>query len=98
MSAFPVVGEIYQPAPYQPPFTQPGGPGTTVYPVQQTGELVGQFTAGCSHSFNNWLVLATTAANGDQVAVLCCPYCHYVQQIIDPFSNIYTWPFEILIG
>jgi hypothetical protein len=97
MSSVPVVGAIWNPPSYLPPFTQPGGIGTATFPAQQTGELVGQWTAGCGHSFQVWNVASVTIA-GVQTAVVQCPYCSYVQELISPYDAIYTWPFEIIMG
>lgn len=82
---------------YLPTFTQPGGPGSTAYPIQASGELLGQWTAGCSHSFNHWYI-SSQACSGIQCAFVMCPVCMYLQQIIAPFSAIYSWPYEIIMG
>jgi hypothetical protein len=97
MSAPPVVGEIFNPSTYIPPFTQPGGPGTAVFPAQDTGQLVGQWTAGCQHSFQCWQIYSC-AINGVQAAIVCCPVCNYCQQIITPYNAIYSFPFEVIFG
>jgi hypothetical protein len=95
----PLVGTIYNPdtAVYLPKFTQPGGPGTATFPQQQPGEMIGLFVAGCGHWFNNWDVISATV-DCDEVAVMRCPLCQYVQRIIDPYSDIYSFQNEILIA
>src|SRR5271165_5196933 len=98
MSSFPVVGVIWNPPSYSPPFTQPGGPGTAVFPAQAVGELLGQWTDGCGMSFNNCMVGSATGQDGGQVAVVMCPLCRYVQELIEPYSAIQSFPFEIIFG
>src|ERR1700690_4054612 len=97
MSSVPVVGEIWNPPGYLPPFTQPGGPGTATFPQQTSAELTAQWVASCGHAFQCWLV-ASCSINGVQTAVIQCPYCSYVQQLISPYDAIYTWPNEIIFG
>ena len=98
MAVYPTVGVIWNPRSYNPPFTQPGGPGTAVFPAQSVGELLGQWMAGCGMSFNNFLVEAATGASGHQVAVVMCPLCRYTQLVIDPFDAIYSFPYEIIMA
>jgi hypothetical protein len=97
MSSVPVVGQIFNPPGYLPPFTQPGGIGSPVYPAQSSGELAtSQWIMNyCNHGCNNFLVQAATL-NGQQVALILCPLCQTISQIISPFSAIYSFPFEIL--
>jgi len=87
MSAVPIVGEIYNPPGYLPPFTQPGGIGTPTFPSQSVGELtsfwIGPF---CGHGFNELEVRSATVA-GVQMAVLCCPVCNMCFRLI-PYANI----------
>jgi hypothetical protein len=97
MSTTPVVGQIWNPPHYLPPFTQPGGIGTQTFPQQTSGELVGRWTSGCGHSFEAWLVASCQIAD-IQTAVVQCPVCSYVQQLISPYAAIYTWPNEIIFG
>jgi hypothetical protein len=90
MSSVPVVGEIYNPPGYLPPFTQPGGPGSPTYPQQSVGELtafwIGPF---CGHGFNELILYSTTVA-GVQTAVLCCPVCNMCFRLIAPYNQIYA--------
>ena len=78
-------------------YTQPGGPGTTVYPQQAQGEMMGLFNAGCGHFFNSWLVQCA-AVCGVPSAIVGCPLCGYVVQIITPFSLIYTYEYAYILG
>lgn len=96
-SAVPVVGEIFDPQDYNPKFTQPGGPGTAVFPAQQTGELVGMWFSGCGHSFNAWMVDCVAVA-GVPTAVIMCPVCRFCQRLITPFSSIYDPANEIIMA
>jgi len=101
----PVVGTIYQEKlPYYPPFTQPGGIGTATIPQQgqappdnslqppgPRNELTGQFIAGCGHSFSSWLI-KSQGIGGVTSAIVCCPYCEWVQNIYTPYSLIDNIP------
>lgn len=78
-------------------FSQPEGPGTLVYPQQSVGEMNGTFACGCGHFFNDWMVYEQ-AVCGITSAILCCPMCTYIQQIITPQALIYTDAFAILVG
>lgn len=82
---------------YLPTFTQPGGQGTSVFPAQQTGELVGRFIAGCGHAFEAWTIYSDSC-NGVQSAFLCCPVCNFIQQIFTPYNLIHQFPNEIIMG
>ena len=95
----PVVGTIYNPdsKPFSPKFTQPGGPGTATFPQQDPGEMLGLFVFGCGHWMNNFDVISATV-NCDQVAVIRCPLCYFVQRIINPYSDIHSFQNEILIA
>lgn len=93
----PIVGTFFNPRTYIPRFSQPGGVGSPTFPQEATGELLGQWMAGCSHSFNSWEVAAASSC-GTQVAVVQCPICSYVQQIISPYSAINQWPNDIIMG
>ncbi len=77
-------------------WTQPGGPGTTVYPQQKFGEQVALFVAGCGHWFNHWNVEKNNFnppsydVNFTEIsAFMLCPLCGYVQRIITPYDEIY---------
>jgi hypothetical protein len=70
-------------------WTQPGGPGTLVFPQQQPGEMIGLFSFGCGHWFNNICVVFEADTDQVQVAYLICPLCSYIQRAIKPGSDIY---------
>ena len=84
------------------PWSQPGGPNTTVYPKQVTGnsdylstkpynELTGVFMFGCGHSADQCLVLQDYDYNvSDSVALVCCPLCSCVSRTITPYSQAVT--------
>ena len=88
-------------------------PGGLVYPqlptqfpqqnqgyYQQVMSYPSLYVAGCGHPFNCFEVFeAYDAYAGVQVALLCCPMCSYIQEIISPYvnySNYETTP--IVIG
>lgn len=79
-------------------WSQPGGPGTLVYPQQQTGvdyfstkpfsELSGVMSAPCGHFFNAPLVQREFDYNtGKSVALICCFLCGYVIYTLEPFES-----------
>ena len=86
------IGAMYDPP---PGFTQPDGVGTQVFPAQVTGggpisiepttEQSGFFSYGCSHQVNSpkifWDVDMST---GEQVVLVTCPLCTYVQRTMTP--------------
>ena len=98
-----VVGELYGGGKQngQQVWTQPGGVGTLVYPQPQQyspenyqGYQQSQmsypalYSAGCGHFFNCYSIQEVfQPSSGDQVALVLCPQCGYVQQVIDPFSS-----------
>ena len=76
---------------------QPGGPGTQVFPAQQTGsdyfsikpfsELSGVFSSLCGHSLNAPLVQREfDYTTGQSVALICCALCGIVNYVIEPFE------------
>lgn len=99
----PIVGTIFRFGPqYYPTFTQPGGPGTNTFPQQGNApyingnnvginEIDGQFIAGCGHSFQSWSIFSC-AVGGVASAVICCPYCLFIQSITTPYANINQFP------
>lgn len=75
-------------------WTQPGGPGTPVYPQQQPGEQVAMFVMPyCGHWTNN-LQVTFNAFNPPSFeldfvvpsAFLLCPLCSCVVRIMTPAS------------
>lgn len=93
----PVVGQIFPLDNTVVRYTQPGGIGTQTFPQQQIGEMIGLFVSPCGHWHNGWVV-QSAAVCGVQSAVITCPLCSYVVQIITPFDLIYTAPYQYIIG
>lgn len=77
-------------------WSQPGGPGTIVYPQMKdsaAGEFeppmtpVGMYDFGCGHPMNCPAVFKVWDDDTQtEVALICCPACTYIQQIISPYS------------
>lgn len=75
---------------------QPGGPGTPVLPASQRYSperyqgyqqapmsYPSLYTAGCNHEFNCYEIFqAFQPSLNDQVALICCPRCSYIQEIL----------------
>ena len=94
--ADPVVGELRPGRDFGAVCEQAGGIGTPVTaPVQTVDEKNGQFTAGCGHWFNSWL-LRQAAVAGVASALISCPLCGYIQRIVTPASDLDE--LEIIIG
>lgn len=71
-----------------PVWSQPGGVGTQVFPAQPQGEHSALYSALCQHWFNCYEVYeAFNPYTGNQVALLCCPRCSLINQIIEPYSS-----------
>lgn len=101
--ALPVIGSLYSPSGDALPGTlpsfwsQPGGPGTTVYPQpydSAAGEFepplipYGMYSFMCRHIFNLPAIFEEyDPVSGEQAAIICCPVCTLVQQIIIPYSE-----------
>jgi hypothetical protein len=98
-----IVGELYLGFNRNglPVWKQPGGPGTPVLPAapalfpevfqgyqQQVMSYPSLYVAGCNHQFNCYEIFEVLSPNdGHQVALVCCPICSYIQEIIDPYAN-----------
>lgn len=98
MSTYPQLGTLFYDGKVygQQYYTQPGGPGTNVFPQQQQGEQVALWVAGCGHWFNHWDVRENNFnppsfdVNYTELsAFLLCPLCGFVQRIISPYDGIY---------
>lgn len=85
----------------QPFYTQPGGPGTQVFPAQPNGqpwpdwpaagEMVYSFGAWwipfCLHFVDFWDVIREyDYDNSTSVALITCPVCNIVQAVYTPFE------------
>lgn len=69
-----------------PVWSQPGGPGTLVYPQQELGQQVAMFVFQCGHWSNHLNVVVEQSAPGIRSALLICPLCSYVFRIMTPAS------------
>jgi hypothetical protein len=67
-------------------WTQPGGPGTMVFPQEQPGERVGLWSLGCGHWTNHGEVVQESNGAGGQVAYVLCPLCSYIDKLYNPAS------------
>lgn len=76
---------------------QPGGPGTQVFPQQQTSvdllsitpfsELTGVMFSGCGHSIDQPLIQTEfDYETNESCALICCPMCGYVNWVVEPAS------------
>ena len=95
----PEVGTLYEnpsiPAP--PTWSQPGGPGTKVYPQAQdsaAGEFEtplipqGQYIPGCGHASNILRIIEIyDDVNDMQAALVCCSVCSFIIRIIEPYEE-----------
>lgn len=82
-------------------YTQPGGPGTPVVPLppqQYPGHdegypqipfaYFGFLLMGCGHWINSCEVNQVyDPYTGMQAALLCCPICGYIQEIVEPATD-----------
>ena len=83
-------------------WTQPGGPGTPVYPTQQNAapwpeypipglviqEYSPWFSPGCGHSVKTLECIREWDYDTNMsVALICCNICTYVQRTIEPFEE-----------
>lgn len=98
-----VVGELYLGFNRNglPVWKQPLGVGTPVLPEapalfpevfqgyqQQVMSYPSLYVAGCNHQFNCYEIFEVDSpAGGDQVALVCCPVCSFIQEIIEPYSK-----------
>ncbi len=93
------IGEFYvQPNGPNGIWTQPGGPGTIVYPrqvqassnlfsVEPFSELTGMFIGSCGHSFDSITLYRSYDYVGQtSVALICCPLCSVLFRVIAPFE------------
>ena len=75
-----------------PLYTQPGGPGTQVFPQQSLGEKSAPYSFGCGHFFNLPAIWEQyDPATKQQAAIIACPICGYVQRIIEPYSEFLNY-------
>jgi len=100
VATVPQIGTLYK-NPVQSGITvwvQPGGPGTLVYPQQSQGQKSALYSLGCGHWVNTLEVFEEYDPDtGIQVALLCCPACSYIQQIISPYENYSNYEITPLV-
>ena len=112
--SFPVIGQLYIPNYHGIAWSQPGGTGTTVYPQQNDGPFTaypvpGQFFAeageslwrsGCGHGWDAFHISRDYDPNtSSSAAVIYCPLCSYVVQILEPYDLVYSvTQYPIIVG
>lgn len=84
-------------------YTQPGGPGTQVFPTQQNAqpwpdypipglfinEFVPWWTPGCGHSIKFWSIIRQfDNETNESVAIIACPICSYIENIYSPYEEV----------
>jgi hypothetical protein len=110
----PEVGTLYNPSgdaipgTLPPLYTQPGGPGTPVFPQpydSAPGEFeppliaTGMYSAGCGHIFNcNAVFKQFDIITQKDKAIICCPVCTYILAIedYDIFQNYIATPILVV--
>lgn len=101
--ALPETGLIYNPygdairGTLASPWSQPNGRWTEVFPQQYdsaAGEFepplipYGMYRLGCGHASNILAIFKEYDSDtGEQVALICCPVCTFLQQIISPYAT-----------
>ena len=86
----------------QPFFTQPGGPGTEVFPTQANaipwlaypipGLILNEYSPwwapSCGHSIKFWKIIREQDyTTNSSVALVCCSICSFIQSTIEPFEE-----------
>lgn len=100
-----VIGEMYQPGGPNGFFTQPGGPGTQVFPTQKNaapwpewpaagGMIIQEYSPWwspqCGHSIKMWrLIQEYDYVENESVMLVCCNVCTLVQGVLRPASLAY---------
>lgn len=105
-SLYPISDDVI-PSEMPPTWTQPGGPGTTVYPQQMdsaAGEFeppmtpIGMYVPGCGHPcnclkvFKQWDIITQ-----QHWAIITCPACGYIQllQLYSEYENYIETPIVV---
>jgi hypothetical protein len=98
----PAIGTFYKANYHNIPWTQPGGPFTAVFPLQENGpflnypvpgqffsETSGLFACGCGHFCDYPKVFNDVGLiGGIAMVAVCCPLCSFIQYYI-PLSQYY---------
>jgi hypothetical protein len=98
-----VIGSLYVQNWNGVTWSQPSGPGTTVYPQQNTGSFgypanqllmqepgQGLWVSSCGHWLDAWQIFRDYDTVAEQsVAIIACPICSNIQQVLSPFESIY---------
>ena len=107
------VGTLYIPRYNNIAWTQPLGPGTTVYPTQNNGAFLnfpvpGQFFGessealwhpGCNHGINEWRIFRDYDPEKNQsAAVICCSVCSFISSIREPYEVAFSDQYPIIVG
>lgn len=101
MSSF-VIGSLYIKNNNGIAWSQPGGPGTTVYPQQNDGSFgypgnfilmqeqgSGLWVSGCSHWWDCMSVYKDyDTVSQKSAAIFCCPLCGYLIRVVEPYELI----------
>jgi hypothetical protein len=103
--ALPAIGTLYVRNWGGTNWTQPGGPGTTVFPQeavnvpfsaypvpgQVISETSGLWVLGCGHWENAMRIFMDyDPMTGLSAAILTCGLCTYIQNIIEPYNAIFN--------
>jgi len=88
--------------PTQPCTVYPnGGPPPTAYTPQTNptpyNERAAMFFPGCGHAIRSWEV-RWDAVNGEQMALICCPLCGYLQDILTPEAALSVYQNPLILG
>jgi hypothetical protein len=103
LSTLPTIGSLLYPNWNNIAWSQPI-PGGTVYPQQNTGSFgypgdqikmqepgQGLWTCGCSHWYDCVSIqMGYDNASNQNAAIIVCPICTYVINIVIPYTNIFN--------
>ena len=98
-----LIGTLYIANYNNVPWTQPSGPGTTVFPQERNSvwteypvpgqlfsESSGLWTVGCGHWVDYPAVFRDIdPCTGKTAAIIACPICSYIQYLIQPYEAFY---------
>lgn len=98
----PAIGTLYRANFNNVPWSQPGGPFTTVFPIQENrpflnypvpgqffSESSGLFQVGCGHSVDLPFIFNDVGpVGGIPMVAVCCPLCSFIQYYM-PLAQYY---------